>query len=210
MIERLQSFTTEQQDPCDPRICRLDSDPATDVIDAIASDTARTVLCALHEEPRPVSQLADELDMSIPAINYHLENLEETGLVREVDTWYSSKGNEMTVYGPAEDPLVFVGNDEDTDLVRSAATRVGAAVLGIAAMSVLIHWLVTDVLVSAGGEAVRKAAAASSIEGATFSAIPPGLLFFSGGTFVLALTLAFWYARARRPTGGARSRRTTN
>lgn len=202
MIERLQSRTPADREPCTPRVCGLDSESATDVVDAIASDTARSILVALHEEPRPVSQLAEELDMSIPSINYHREKLEDAGLISVVDTWYSNKGNEMAVYGPTDDPLVFVGDDEQTDLVRSAVTRVGAAILAIAAVSVVIQWFVTEFLPAQGPSTVRKAASAGTVEGTTVILIPPGLLFFSGGTFVLALALTIWYLRARTQRRG--------
>lgn len=202
MIERLQSLTVEDREPCSPRVCWLDSDSATDVIDAISSDTARGILAALHDDPRPVSQLADDVDMTIPSVNYHVDNLVDAGLVTEVDTWYSDRGVEMTVYGPTDDPLVFVGNADNSDLVGSATTRVGAALVGIALASVLVQWLVTDFLPTLGDSGVRKAASAGTVEGFAVTLVPPGLLFFSGATFVLALALAAWYlrARGRRPT----------
>ena len=197
MLDRLQSTAVEDSAPCAPRVCRLDSESATDVIDAISSDSARLILAELHEEPRPVSALADELDVSIPSIEYHIENLLEAGIVREVDTRYSEKGKEMSVYGPDDDPLVFVGDDEGVDLARFVVSGVGAAVVGIAVVSLAVQWLVTQFLPTLGGESVRKAASAGAIDGVTVSPVPPGLVFFSGGTFVLAVALAFWYLRTR-------------
>ena len=197
MLDRLQSTAVEDSAPCAPRVCRLDSESATDVIDAISSDSARLILAELHEEPRPVSALADELDVSIPSIEYHIENLLEAGIVREVDTRYSEKGKEMSVYGPHADPLVIVGDDEGVELARFVVSRVGAAVVGIAVVSLAVQWLVTEFLPTLGGESVRKAASAGAIDGVTVSPVPPGLVFFSGGTFVLAVALAFWYLRTR-------------
>ena len=197
MLDRLQSTAVEDSAPCAPRVCRLDSESATDVIDAISSDSARLILAELHEEPRPASALADELDVSIPSIEYHIKNLLEAGIVREVDTRYSEKGKEMSVYGPDDDPLVFVGDDEGVDLARFVVSGVGAAVVGIAVVSLAVQWLVTEFLPTLGGESVRKAASAGAIDGVTVSPVPPGLVFFSGGTFVLAVALAFWYLRTR-------------
>lgn len=197
MLDRLQSTAVEDSAPCAPRVCRLDSESATDVIGAISSDSARLILAELHEEPRPVSALADELDVSIPSIEYHIENLLEAGIVREVDTRYSEKGKEMSVYGPDDDPLVFVGDDEGVDLARFVVSGVGAAVVGIAVVSLAVQWLVTEFLPTLGGESVRKAASAGAIDGVTVSPVPPGLVFFSGGTFALAVALAFWYLRMR-------------
>ena len=210
MLDRLQSSAVEDPAPCAPRVCRLDSESATDVIDAISSDSARLILAGLHEEPRPVSALADELDMSIPSIEYHIENLLEAGIVREVDIIYSEKGKEMSVYGPADDPLVFVGDDEGADLAWFAVSRVSAAVVAVAVVSLAVQWLVTEFLPTLGGESVRKAASAGAIDGVTVSPVPPGLVFFSGATFALAVALAFWYLQARserRRTAGVAGER---
>ena len=156
MLDRLQSTAVEDSAPCAPRVCRLDSESATDVIDAISSDSARLILAELHEEPRPVSALADELGVSIPSIEYHIENLLEAGIVREVDTIYSEKGKEMSVYGPADDPLVFVGDDEGADLARFVVSRVSAAVVAVAVVSLAVQWLVTEFLPALGGEAAFR------------------------------------------------------
>jgi predicted transcriptional regulator len=85
-------------------------DEAGAVIDALGSRTARSILAALYEEPRPASEIAAAVETSTQNVNYHLDRLREAALVEVVDTWYSSKGAEMDVYAPTADPLcVFIG-----------------------------------------------------------------------------------------------------
>lgn len=80
----------------------LDDDPAP-VIDALGSETARSVVKALGESPATASDVADTVGTSIQNAHYHLERLIDANLVTRVGTWHSSKGNEMTVYGLANE-----------------------------------------------------------------------------------------------------------
>lgn len=49
----------------------------------IAHPTRRAILELLNERPRPVGELAEVFDVSLPAISKHLRVLRESGLVRE-------------------------------------------------------------------------------------------------------------------------------
>ena len=89
---------------CQPRVVTLRDGT---VIDAIGSETARGVLAALQDTPRPVSKIADELDASIQVISYHIDRLEAAELVRTVGTTYSEKGKEMEIYAPATNEIVI-------------------------------------------------------------------------------------------------------
>jgi predicted transcriptional regulator len=101
------------------------------VIDALASRTARSILSALYEEPRPPSELASAVETSTQNVNYHLGNLEEAGLVEVVDTWYSSKGAEMDVYAPSAEPLcVFVGEPDESAVSAAVAESTSSARAG--------------------------------------------------------------------------------
>lgn len=79
---------------------------AGEVIDALTSETARSMLQALLDEPKPISALATATGVSIQTASYHLGKLQAAGLIEEVDTWYSAKGREMSVYAPVHDVLV--------------------------------------------------------------------------------------------------------
>jgi len=43
----------------------------------------------LYEEPQTASDIAKSLDMSVQNAKYHLDKLEEAGLIEIIDIWYS-------------------------------------------------------------------------------------------------------------------------
>lgn len=194
MLDRLQSFTIDHRPENSPRVVQIDSDSAQETIKGISSKTAREIVALLHEDPRPISKIAEALDTSIPNVKHHLDNLEQADLITEVDTWYSEKGREMKIYAPTDDPLVFAGTKERTGRVQSLLQQVGAAVVMLGLASVLVQLFVSDFLIdSQQSETIRKATGAGAIEGVNLTPIPPGVLFFTGGTFILAITVLVWY-----------------
>ena len=88
---------------------------ADQLFDALAAETAREILRALHEEPTTKSVLSSRLDTSIQNVSYHLDKLEAAGLVATEETWYSTKGREMDVYVPTADPLILVSEVSSLD-----------------------------------------------------------------------------------------------
>ncbi|MFB6137790.1 MAG: ArsR/SmtB family transcription factor [Halobacteriaceae archaeon] len=113
------------QERGDARVLRVDGDAADEVFAALGSETARTILGALYEEPGTATDVAEAADTSLQNARYHLEKLVDADLVEVVDTWYSDRGTEMTVYAPAsEGVVVFAGDDEDRSRLRAALERV--------------------------------------------------------------------------------------
>lgn len=95
------------------RVLDLDDEHADAVFDALSSATTRTMLAELHRTPSTPAELADGTDTTVQNAMYHLDKLENAGLVRVVDRRYSSRGKEMRVYAPAEQPaVVFLGTDD--------------------------------------------------------------------------------------------------
>ena len=113
----------------DTRVVALDTEEAAAICSSLASETANRILAQLFEEPATASDLADHVDTSLQNAHYHLEQLQEAGVVRVVDTWYSSRGVEMNVYAPSHDefvitPPAFVDED-DTDELADEAVLAG-------------------------------------------------------------------------------------
>mgnify|MGYP000032398047 CR=1 FL=1 len=167
----------------------LDSEEAGDLLSSIACDTARDLLTALHEEPSTASELADRVDTSLQNARHHLENLKEAGLVRVADTRYSSKGREMNVYAPSEDPMVvFVGRQDDGEGLLDSLRQFAPVVAALALASLLVQTLVPPTATgTAVGEIPRVGQSIGTAGGAT--GLPPGLVFLAGGLLVLAAVL---------------------
>jgi len=132
-------------DDADPRVVGLDSEDADELLSALSSETARKLLTALHDEPSTPSTVAERVDTSLQNAQYHLKKLDDADIIEAVDTVYSEKGREMTVYAPASQPLVVFAGDEESGegLQEALAKLLGAlGVVGIA--SLLVQNLVGD------------------------------------------------------------------
>ena len=165
------------------QVLGVDEDDSADVFEALSSDTARRVLTAIYDESAPPSELADRLDISLQNVSYHLDNLEEAGVVRVADTRYSEKGREMNVYAPADDPVVvFVGTEERKTGFRDLLKRlVGATGLLLVISALLFAFQAFGRPGGAGDEL-------TILELLSF----PGLEFLLGGLFVLGLVVLLW------------------
>jgi len=83
----------------------------TDVLQILSSEAAQEILGALRDEPKTASDIADAVDRSLQSVSYHLNRLCEADLIEPVETWYSEKGTEMTVYALATERLVVQFSD---------------------------------------------------------------------------------------------------
>lgn len=84
----------------------IGSDEPTDALSVLSCDTAQRILAALTDEPGTASDLAADVDASLQNVMYHLDRLCDAELITPVNTWYSEKGKEMTVYAPTTERLV--------------------------------------------------------------------------------------------------------
>lgn len=113
----------------EPTVLFFDEDRAEEVLSGVQSETARRVLCELIEEPMPASELADQLELTVESVSYHLGNLEERELIQVYTTVYSEKGREMAVYGVAEDPVVLVfGSIENEEHLRATFSKLATLI----------------------------------------------------------------------------------
>ena len=188
----------------EPRVLDVESEEAGEALSALSSETTRTLLTALHEEPDTPSALADRLDHTLQNVQYHLGKLDDAGLVQTVDTVYSEKGREMKVYAPADGPLVvFAGGGSESTGLQAMLKRLLAGVAGLAVTSVLVQaWLgeLPLPVAQTGSESGDMGTMSTETTAAAESAagLPPGLLFFLGGAVVLLALTAVWWFRSQR------------
>ncbi|MFC6872426.1 ArsR/SmtB family transcription factor [Halobellus marinus] len=183
-----------------PAVVDVADDTAGELVDALGSETARLLFSRLHEDPAPPSELARDLDTSVQNVHYHLSKLETAGIVESVGTELSEKGNQMTVYGPAADPIVFVGTGSAAER-EGLSERLSDWAAGLAVLAL------TSLAVQVAAERLLGGAIASPFEPASLGVADgnallrgvllfaePGLLFFLGG-LVVFLAVAFTQSR---------------
>jgi len=82
----------------DPEVVEFGTERAGELFDVLASETARTLLQRLDEEPQTAAELSEAVDTSLQNVHYHLNQLREAGAIAEIDVEYSERGREMSVY----------------------------------------------------------------------------------------------------------------
>lgn len=191
----------EHETDAGPRVVDVTEEEADEVLDVLSSETRRDIYRQLFTGPATASELSDELDTTVQNVSHHVSQLEKADLVEPVGERYSVKGNEMNVYGPASDPLVFVGRSEIQSRIDRSMTDLvaGLGILGAAAL--LVQWGVYQLFAPAPGEltAIDPASyrgAAGDVQGLlawlVFEAGEPGMIFFFGCLFVFAVASLVW------------------
>lgn len=181
-----------RRDEPEPRLLTIDDEAADEVFEALASGTARTIFGALHDEPATASALAEAADTSLQNTRYHLEQLAAADLVEAAGTQYSSKGREMTVYAPADEPLVMLASADPPAVgLRALLERFVGAVAALAVLSLLIH-----ALVEGGLAYVDFTAAGGTGDGPERLPFATGV--FLGAVVGLGLAVAWSYWGAER------------
>lgn len=181
-----------------PRVVGVDSTDAEEVLGALQSNTARTVLSALHDDPGTPSAVADRTGLSLQTVQYHLERLVDADLAEVAGTDTSPKGREMDVYAPAGRPVVvFAGRDGDE--IRSLLSRFLSGVGLLALVSLLVQELFGDGVGALLEEpVVRPEPTIAAEHTGTVVGLQPGLAFFAGGLAVLLGIAAYWYLHRHR------------
>jgi DNA-binding transcriptional ArsR family regulator len=187
--------------PGDPRVLDIGGDDAEAAFDALGSETARKVLAGTYEEPRTPAELRDEVGTSLQNVHYHIENLEDAGLIEPAGTGLSEKGNEVTVYAPANEAVVlFAGEDHVGARLRDRLK----AIFGLAAtfaVATLVFAVVTDGLPTFGGTgngaATRTMDATGKAATSSAAGIDPAVAFLLGGLVVVGVLAVWWLVRPR-------------
>lgn len=181
-----------QSETDDIRVLSLED--ADEVIGSLRSETSRSILTAIQDEPATASDLAESTDTTIQNVKHHMESLLAADLAEVTDTRYSVKGREMDVYAPVDDRVLVCVGDEDSDLVDSLEELVGVtAVLGVVSAIVQLSFRATSL--TATPETAPRVPNSIMAE-PTGGLLSPGLAFFLGGLLVLTIMM-LWSRRDR-------------
>lgn len=204
----------------EPRVVNLDGEEAEAVFNALSSDTSREIYRALYSEPATASEVAETVETSVQNARYHLDKLQEAGLIDQVDTWYSSRGNEMAVYAATSGALIVSGDRYKRSELRSMFETIMSSLAILAMFSVVAHYAILEYFTepvsspdlenTASGESLdayanvdpdaytRGAEATPSPAELDFvvaevMTLPPGVLVFLGGLVVLGVVGTAYY-----------------
>ncbi|MFC3479002.1 ArsR/SmtB family transcription factor [Halobacterium litoreum] len=191
----------------DPELVAFDDAAADDVFRVASSETARSILVSLYDDPQTASDVADAVDSSVQNVSYHLERLRDAGLIEVVETWYSEQGREMDVYAPANGSLVlFAGAERARPSVSRALRRALSGVVFVALASLVVHFRAlsqsspSPTPIAAPRDAPVQPTDPSLLDAVAAYATGPGGAVFATGLFVIAGAFAFWQYRYAPPS----------
>lgn len=167
---------------------------------AFASRTAGLIMQSLADGPQSATEIAESLSIPITTVVYHLEKLQDAGILEVASTRWSEKGREVKLYRQAERVVIVAPTTRD---LRSLLTKYGALLGVVAAASVMMVVISTLVgpmepPVSGAGVLDTRAEAAPLPMG---SALLHQLVlaFFGGGCLVILALMVYelWAWRRR-------------
>jgi len=204
-MERLLPSRVDPRPRDDPKVYGLEEEQTQDALSALSAETAREILTKLYDEPAAPAELQKDVGTSLQNVHYHLDNLESADLIRQVGTRYSEKGNEMAVFAPASDAVVFMAGDNDSrSRLQRALARVvgGVGVLAAASLAfgaAVQRWLAPEPSSTGSEPVIQTEQTDTAAE--VVNAIDPALAFFLGGAFVLAVVGSWMAIQHRRSDG---------
>lgn len=211
-MTRMFPFQSQTDGVAEPQLIELNDTAADAIFEALSSETARSMLASLYEDPRTASELADQANTSLQNVQYHLDKFESAGLIESVGEVYSEQGNEMMMYAPAHDPLVLTARSEDgTQSFKSVVKQLLGAVGILAVVSVILDAILRrggpifgDIITGeegssgggAGGGTTPNITPTPDHATEWIQGLPPGLFIFIGSVVALLLVVVWmWYRK---------------
>lgn len=182
------------------RVAELPDDDAVAIFNALAGESTCRMYKSIQETPKTASELRAELGTSIQNVHYHLDKLEDAGLIQPVETELSEKGREMNVYGATHSPLVisFAPESKRAEIRKVLTRLVGAvSVLGLVSIGIELLAAYGPTLVGPGQRASRNVTAPVPplAEPTTVETLwnMPGVIVFIIGLLLICGYMT-WYA----------------
>lgn len=145
--------------------------------DVLSSNTTREVMFSLYESPKTPTELAGEFETSLQNVHYHLGKLKTVALIEVADTGYSEKGNEIEVFAPSQEGVVFYfGAESYISRIKNALSRFVGSVLVLLAGAIVV-WQ------------IQVAQYQPTRVRADSPALDPVVMFVLGGLLILIVTL---------------------
>jgi len=110
----------------------------------LANDSSRKILQLLFSEELTANQIAQKSDISLQLVKYHINKMQELGIVKVSKVKKNSKNQDMNYYSPTKFAVVILPSKvsekakESKSLLRSFSTLYKFAGIGIAAVAGLI------------------------------------------------------------------------
>ncbi len=183
------------------------NDPKTKKLaETITSDTSRKILNSLAQKESSETTLAENLSLPLSTVHYHLEKLQQAGLVIAEEFRYSKKGREINQYKLAKKYILIAPHSVENawEKIKDLLPLVGAAVAMSAIIKIVQWWNQTSsIVLYEAQDAITESAPSAAMMKAvpSISYAPPiaesspdfALWFFLGSLAIIGVyALRLW------------------
>ena len=196
-------------------LVNLDEDKTKKLAEVIASSTSRKILNYLADQEATESELAKKTSLPLSTVHYHLQKLQEGGLVTVEEFHYSKKGREVNHYKLANKYIIIA--PKETKGLKSKLKSILPIAILVAGISVIIEFVQRSAVsfgraATLGAEKTFAAVPEAADEAAIMVDLPTvapvasqtlplwahiGLWFFIGGLSAIILYLLIEIIRRR-------------
>ncbi|ASJ02548.1 transcriptional regulator [Thermococcus profundus] len=119
----------------DGNVIDINDESAKLLAQIITNEKALAILHAIEEEPKSITQIAEELNFPLSTVSYHIERMLRVGLVELAGKKYGKKLQEVKLYRASNRPILIVPRRDATKVSKKLHTieRLHVISLGLAA-----------------------------------------------------------------------------
>lgn len=168
---------------------------AKKIAKAMSSKTANDILHLMKNGGHTATELADQMNLPLTTVQYHLENLVDANVLDVIDKRWSKKGREVKVYGLRNQLLIVT---PDTTNVKSLLLKYASlfviVVLASAVMMVVFSTIAPlsappFTMEKADQGAIRIDSTLAPIPWSNFFSSPAAIFLFGGCIGILGLII---------------------
>ncbi len=116
----------------------LEEDKARKLANVINSESCRKILNHLTENNATETELSKELNIPISTVHYNIKQLSESGLVKNSEFHYSTKGKEVHHYSLANKYIIIA--PKKSEPISAKIKKLLPALLGITVGAAILGW----------------------------------------------------------------------
>ena len=124
------------------KIIEINDETAKLLAQIITNEKALAILHAVEEEPKSLTQIAEELGFPLSTVSYHIDRMLRVGLVEVAGKKYGKKLQEVKLYRASNKPILIVPRREAPKVTKklSAFEKLHVISLSIASIvSLLVY-----------------------------------------------------------------------
>ncbi|AJC70861.1 ArsR family transcriptional regulator [Thermococcus guaymasensis DSM 11113] len=138
------------------KIIEINDEAAKLLAQIITNEKALAILHAVEEEPKSLTQIAEELGFPLSTVSYHIDRMLRVGLIEVAGKKYGKKLQEVKLYKASNKPILIVPRKDAPKVTKKLSTlgKLHVISLSVASFfSVIVYEILKRLLASGASSA---------------------------------------------------------